>query len=145
MGPKREGGLRAVDTLPSPSRALPHHCQAYAFKPSSLDLKFKGFPEPVGAKPWNRKAQKKNLRDQPYILHPSVRESCPVCLCLSLSTAYNELPPLHKEVVADFFKSVENEEGDIINRVETTIDKVSTQHNVNTEILYNYINNETGV
>ena len=61
------------------------------------------------------------------------------------TTAYNELPPLHKEVVADFFKSVENEEGDIINRVETTIDKVSTQHNVNTEILYNYINNETGV
>ena len=47
--------------------------------------------------------------------------------------------------MADFFKSVENEEGDIINRVETTIDKVSTQHNVNTEILYNYINNETGV
>ena len=61
------------------------------------------------------------------------------------TTAYNELPPLHKEVVADFFKSVENEEGDIINRVETTIDKVSTHHNVNTEILYNYINNETGV
>jgi len=61
------------------------------------------------------------------------------------TTAYNELPPLHKEVVADFFKSVENEEGDIINRVETTIDTVSTQHNVNTEILYNYINNETGV
>ena len=61
------------------------------------------------------------------------------------TTAYNELPPLHKEVVADFFKSVENEEGDIINRVETTIDKVSTQHNVNTEILYNYIDNETGV
>ena len=61
------------------------------------------------------------------------------------TTAYNELPPLHKEVVADFFKSVENEEGDIINRVETTIDKVSTKHNVNTEILYNYINNETGV
>lgn len=61
------------------------------------------------------------------------------------TTAYNNLPPLHKEVVADFFKVVEKEEGDIINRVETTIDKVSTQHNVNTEILYNYINNETGV
>ena len=61
------------------------------------------------------------------------------------TTAYNELPPLHKEVVADFFKSVENEEGDIINRVETTIDKVATKHNVNTEILYNYIDKETGV
>ena len=57
------------------------------------------------------------------------------------TTAYNNLPPLHKEVVAVFFKVVEKEEGDIINRVETTIDKVSTQHNVNTEILYNYINN----
>ena len=61
------------------------------------------------------------------------------------TTAYNELPPLHKEVVADFFKSVENEEGDIINRVETTIDKVATQHNVSTDVMYNYIDKETGV
>ena len=30
-------------------------------------------------------------------------------------------------------------------RVETTIDKVATKHNVSTDIMYNYINKETGV
>ena len=60
------------------------------------------------------------------------------------TTAYNDLPPFHKEVVADFFKVVEKEEGSIIDRVETTIDKVATKHNVSTDIMYNYINKETG-
>ena len=60
------------------------------------------------------------------------------------TTAYNDLPPFHKEVVADFFKVVEKEEGNIIDRVETTIDKVATKHNVSTDIMYNYINKETG-
>jgi len=46
--------------------------------------------------------------------------------------------------VADFFKVVEKEEGSIIDRVETTIDKVATKHNVSTDIMYNYINKETG-
>ena len=41
------------------------------------------------------------------------------------TTAYNDLPPLHKEVVADFFKVVEKEEGNIIDRVETAVDVVS--------------------
>ena len=61
------------------------------------------------------------------------------------TTAYNDLPPFHKEVVADFFKVVEKEEGSIIDRVETTIDKVATKHNVSTDIMYDYINKETGV
>lgn len=60
------------------------------------------------------------------------------------TTAYNDLPPFHKEVVADFFKVVEKEEGSIIDRVETTIDKVATKHNVSTDIMYDYINKETG-
>ena len=60
------------------------------------------------------------------------------------TTAYNDLPPFHKEVVADFFKVVEKEEGSIIDRVETTIDKVATKHNVSTDVMYNYINKETG-
>ena len=29
--------------------------------------------------------------------------------------------------------------------VETTIDKVATQHNVSTDVMYNYIDKETGV
>ena len=41
--------------------------------------------------------------------------------------------------------TLEKADGNIIDRVETTIDKVATKHNVNTDILYNYINNETGV
>ena len=61
------------------------------------------------------------------------------------TTVFNQLPPKHKEVVNDFYNQVEKSDGDIINRVETTIDKVSTKHNVNTDILYNYINSETGV
>ena len=61
------------------------------------------------------------------------------------TTVFNQLPPKHKEVVNDFFGQVDYENNDVVKEVETTIDKVSTQHNVNTEILYNYINNETGV
>ena len=60
------------------------------------------------------------------------------------TTAYNELPPLHTEVVADFFKVVEKEKGNIIDRVETAIDSVSITHNVSTDVVYNYINKETG-
>tara|TARA_B100000085_G_scaffold351_1_gene383 strand:+ start:336 stop:593 length:258 start_codon:yes stop_codon:yes gene_type:complete len=60
------------------------------------------------------------------------------------TTAYNDLPPLHKEVVADFFKVVEKEEGNIIDRVETAIDVVSLTHNVSTKVVYDYINKETG-
>jgi hypothetical protein len=58
---------------------------------------------------------------------------------------FDELPPLHKDVVTDFFKVVEKEEGSIIDRVETTIDIVSDQHNVSTDVMYDYINKETGV
>ena len=60
------------------------------------------------------------------------------------TTAYNGLPPLHKEVVADFFKVVEKEEGNIIDRVETAVDVVSLTHNVSTKVVYDYINKETG-
>ena len=60
------------------------------------------------------------------------------------TTAYNNLPPLHKEVVADFFKVVEKEEGSIIDRVETAVDVVSLTHNVSTNVVYDYINKETG-
>ena len=61
------------------------------------------------------------------------------------TTVFNELPPKHKEVVNDFYNQLEKADGNIIDRVETTIDKVATQHNVSTDIMYNYINKETGV
>ena len=61
------------------------------------------------------------------------------------TTVFNQLPPKHKEVVNDFYNQVEKSDGNIIDRVETTIDKVATKHNVSTDVMYNYIDKETGV
>ena len=61
------------------------------------------------------------------------------------TTVFNQLPPRHKEVVNDFHNQLEKADGNIIDRVETTIDKVATKHNVSTDIMYNYIDKETGV
>jgi len=55
---------------------------------------------------------------------------------------FNSLPPLHKEVVTDFFKVLEKEEGNMVERVEAAVDVVSDHHNVNTSVLYNYIEKE---
>ena len=60
------------------------------------------------------------------------------------TTEFNNLPPLHKDVVSDFFNQVNYDNVDVVKEVETTIDKVSTQHNVNTDVIYNYIEKETG-
>ena len=60
------------------------------------------------------------------------------------TTTFNQLPPKHKEVVNDFFKVVELEDGNIIDRGEAAIDVVADNHNVNTDVVYNYINKETG-
>ena len=40
---------------------------------------------------------------------------------------------------------MEYSEGSIIDRVERSIDKVADFHNVSTDVLYNYIDNETGI
>ena len=61
------------------------------------------------------------------------------------TTAFNSLSPRHKEVVTNFYNEVENSTGDIINRVEKAIDKIATSNNVSTDIMYDYINKETGV
>ena len=42
------------------------------------------------------------------------------------TTAFNQLPPKHKEVVNDFFNQVDYDNIDVVKDVETTIDKVST-------------------
>ena len=60
------------------------------------------------------------------------------------TTTFNQLPPKHKEVVNDFFMVVELENGNIIDRVEAAVDVVADNHNVNTDVVYNYINKETG-
>ena len=60
------------------------------------------------------------------------------------TTEFNNLSPLHKDVVNDFYNQVDYDNKDVVTEVETTIDKVSTQHNVNTDVIYNYIEKETG-
>ena len=60
------------------------------------------------------------------------------------TTVFNNLPPLHKDVVSDFFNQVDYDNNDVVTEVETTIDKVATQHNVNTDVIYNYIDKELG-
>lgn len=57
---------------------------------------------------------------------------------------FKNLSPLHKEVVTDFFNHVNYDNDDVVKEVETTIDKVSLQHDVSTDIIYDYINKETG-
>ena len=42
------------------------------------------------------------------------------------TTVFNQLPPNHIVVVNDFYNQVEKTDGNIIDRVETTIDKVAT-------------------
>ena len=61
------------------------------------------------------------------------------------TTAFNSLSPRHKEVVTNFYNEVENSTGDIVNRVEKAIDRIATSNNVSTDIMYDYINKETGV
>jgi len=60
------------------------------------------------------------------------------------TTTFNSLPPKHRDVVNDFYKVVELEKGNVVDRVEAAIDVVADKHNVSTEIVYNYIDKETG-
>jgi len=55
---------------------------------------------------------------------------------------YNGLPPLHKEAVNDFFKLCNNEDGNIVDNVEDAVNKVAEFHNINTSVIYNYIDKE---
>jgi len=61
------------------------------------------------------------------------------------TTTFNELPPLHKDVVTDFYNQVDYDNNDVVKEVETTIDKVALSHNVNTKVVYDYIDKELGV
>tara|TARA_B100001113_G_C20954921_1_gene554824 strand:+ start:355 stop:579 length:225 start_codon:yes stop_codon:yes gene_type:complete len=60
------------------------------------------------------------------------------------TTAFNELPPLHKDVVNDFYNQVDYDNNDVVKEVETTIDKVALKHDVKTDVVYNYIDSELG-
>ena len=55
------------------------------------------------------------------------------------------MPPKHKEVVNDFFNQVDYDNIDVVKEVETTIDKVALKHNVQTNVVYDYMDKELGV
>ena len=61
------------------------------------------------------------------------------------TTAFSQLPPKHKEVVNDFFNQVDYDNIDVVKEVETTIDKVALKHNVETNVVYDYMDKELGV
>ena len=61
------------------------------------------------------------------------------------TTTFNNLPPKHKEVVNDFFNQVDYDNVDVVKEVETTIDKVALKHNVQTNVVYDYMDKELGV
>ena len=60
------------------------------------------------------------------------------------TSAFRNLPPLHKDVVNDFYNQVDYDSNDVVKEVEATIDKVALNHNVQTDVIYNYIEKETG-
>jgi len=60
------------------------------------------------------------------------------------TTTFNNLPPKHKEVVNDFFGQVNYDNNDVVKEVEATIDKVALKHNVETNVVYDYMDKELG-
>ena len=61
------------------------------------------------------------------------------------TTTFNNLPPKHKEVINDFFGQVNYDNNDVVKEVEATIDKVALKHNVETNVVYDYMDKELGV
>ena len=61
------------------------------------------------------------------------------------TNTFSQLPPKHKEVVNDFYNQVDYDNNDVVREVETTIDKVALKHNVETNVVYDYIDKELGV
>jgi len=55
------------------------------------------------------------------------------------------LSPRQKDVVSDFYNQVDYDTDDVVKEVETTIDNVAVKHEVNTDVIYNYIDKELGL
>jgi hypothetical protein len=59
--------------------------------------------------------------------------------CLIDSKSFNELPPLMKEAMRDVF---DKETGNIIEKFEGAVAKVSEFHGINIEKFYEYVDKE---
>ena len=58
------------------------------------------------------------------------------------SKSYNGLSPHMKEAVKNIFKTIDEEQKDIIKSFEGAVEKVSTSFNIKQEDLYNYFEKE---
>tara|TARA_R110001592_G_scaffold38529_9_gene126971 strand:+ start:886 stop:1128 length:243 start_codon:yes stop_codon:yes gene_type:complete len=58
------------------------------------------------------------------------------------SNSFNELSPLMKEAVGDIIKLIEKETGNIIEKFENSVNKVSEFHNINKHKFYDYFDKE---
>ena len=58
------------------------------------------------------------------------------------SKSFNELPPLMKEAMRDVFELIEKETGNIIEKFEGAVAKVSEFHGINIEKFYEYVDKE---
>ena len=58
------------------------------------------------------------------------------------SKSFNELPPLMKEAMKDVFDLIEKETGNIIERFEGAVAKVSEFHGINIQNFYDYVDKE---
>ena len=58
------------------------------------------------------------------------------------SQSFKNLTPKLKEAVNDIFKLIEKEQGNVINKFESSIEKVSKFHNVNKEEIENFFDDE---
>ena len=58
------------------------------------------------------------------------------------SKSFNELPPLMKEAMKDVFEIIEKETGNIIDKFEGAVAKVSEFHGINIEKFYEYVDKE---
>ena len=57
---------------------------------------------------------------------------------------FSQLPPKHREVVNDFFSQVDYDNVDVVKEVESTVDMVALKHNVQTNVVYDYMDKELG-
>ena len=60
------------------------------------------------------------------------------------SETFSQLPPKHRVVVNDFFSQVDYDNVDVVKEVESTVDKVALKHNVQTNVVYDYMDKELG-
>lgn len=61
---------------------------------------------------------------------------------ISDSKSYNELTPVMKKAVNEFYKEFDKESKNIIEDFEDTVEKIAKHNNINKDALYDFFANE---